>query len=276
MPIDDGQVVNAVSPAEYFIALLEEAEPWVSIAISIFSIFGGGTPGQTEILQKLDQLSTQIKDLGTQIEKTIRQAFLKERAGEVIGYTNALKEALGFPETTRDQIVEILLVDSAVTQGKIEQYLNADTPDDFYHAYATLNAALVGIRLQLLALSGGDFKMQLTGFINLRAAAIDVAQRIGRQRVSEVQEKLILIDELGPVFGTEFTIKQDGKHAFWATFSPEGGPGLNEVRQKAKERRTEISNGCAAAASQRLVTCFAGAQTALDQKSHPSYVLLGA
>jgi hypothetical protein len=147
-----------------------------------------------------------------------------------------------------------------VEQGLIGHLQLAETPIDYYHVANSLYFFAVSLHLGVLFLADQtrkDNNARLCGHIGRsfanRSRAVEVARLVGAKRVSDVDEELTLIDELGPVWGTNFTIRVDGRVVYNDTFAGSRGiprRTINEVRAQAKAMRDSLvkSNGDAVSA----------------------------
>lgn len=213
-------------------------------------------------------LGPQIRQLEQSIGSKLTEATLVDRSGEVFGAKAALDEYL---RLLSEGILDNIVTQSDVTARTLMGYLaHDDTPIDYYDVANGLLNALTSLRAVTFFLFDRPREerhaavcSELASSLVNRNRGIESARAVGRNRVSSVDEELTLIDELGPVWGTIFTIRVDGRVVYHDIFAgPRGIPrrGLNEVRKQARLMQESLVVSNADAASMAVK----GSYTAAD------------
>lgn len=266
--MSEPKVLNTVSDDAYIADLAAYTSPFTTLGFFVLSVlpFLETDSNATErlILGRLDEISRQIRELRALFEQRLAELTLRERTGEVLGIQEAVEE---FVRLRSQGILDNVTTDSAVTKRKILGYIaDAETPIGYYHAYNSLLCTLIPLRIwtffffgrprrDLVALVCGELRDLLAN----RERGTEVARTLGRNRVSGVSEELILIDELGPVWGTTFTIKVDGKVVYSETFAgirqiPRRN--IADMRRESREKREELAERYAELMSEDVRRCY--------------------
>lgn len=216
------------------------------------------------IMQKLNEISQQIEDLRLSLERKIDDMILKERTGEVLGIRESLEE---YKLLKAQGVLDNIISDSAQTKQKIASYLDSpDTTLEYYLAYNALKCLLLPLRIATFGLFKIDSanlrvltKDELRDLLLNRQTAINHLIEIGRNRVTYDSE-VIMIDELGPRYGTELWVDVDGKGVWGKTFSPPPND-HNELRDEQEKVFTSTRDTMAATTSQPLVDFYTKVQS---------------
>jgi len=266
---------NVIKPSEgalYWYELAKFASPFATVGsfvLQAISFFSDGQAAAFErLFRKLDELSQQIAELKQSIEAKLDDMVLKERFGEVLGIKESLEE---YHRILSSGILDNIVTDSAQTKRKILAWLDDDrTPVAYLHAYNTLACTLIPLRTASFCLYRRPapeikalVKEEINDLLSRSAAAIKAGDTVGRNRVA-YEEKVVLVDELGPVWGTDFIIKVDKTVAYTDSFIPRSND-LQAVRNKAKAHFEELKEQNGWEACQPLEKCFSDAHMLLRQ-----------
>lgn len=270
--MSDFKVINPSDTALYWYELAKFASPFATVGSFIFqaiSFFSDGQAAAFErLFSKLDELSQQIAELKQSIEAKLDDMVLKERFGEVLGIKESLEE---YHRILSPGILDNIVTDSAQTKRKMLAWLDdGRTPVAYLHAYNTLACTLIPIRTACFCLYRRPaaevkalVKDEINDLLSRSAAAIKAGDTVGRNRVT-YEEKVVLVDELGPVWGTDFIIKVDKTVAYTDSFIPRSNE-LQAVRNKAKEHFEELKVQKGREACELLEKCFSDAHSLLHQ-----------
>jgi hypothetical protein len=212
-------------------------------------------------------LGPQISQLKKSIGNRLTERTLADRSAEVFAIQATIDNYMQLPS---EGIFDNVILQSNVTAQTLMGYLALDeTPADYYDVANGLLNALTSLRAVVFFLFDRPQKeiyaavcADIAGSLINRTRGIESARTVGRNRVSDVDEELTLVDELGPVWGTIFTIRVDDRVVYHDTFSgPRGIPrrGLNEVRQQARSMQESLAASNADAASVAVKTAYAAA-----------------
>lgn len=261
------QIIKPTADQLYWYELASYAAPYATVASFVLSIYAAAKQDEVNaaILKKLDEISAQIRQLKDSIERKLNDILLKERAGEVLGIRESL---LDYQRLKSVGILDNITTDSAQTKRKIAAYLSdAGTPDDYFHAYNALYVMLLPLRATCFNLyerprSDTDplLLKEIDDLLSVKDRAILVARTVGANRVAATQEP-VLIDELGPVWGTDFSVYVDGRVVYSETFSPRNHD-LAERRTRWRLKHEETANAKAEDAVSELVKCHQAAESA--------------
>lgn len=215
---------------------------------------------EQHILAQLGDLQRQFESLRASIATQLTDEALIVHAGKVLAIKKLLDE---YSSTHQVANLTDAQRDSGVEKQIIMGILDSrETAAEFFHVYGTLLCMLISLRVTcfvLLRLERRDLYartcIELTDVSRYRDHGINVAREIGRNRVSPVRERRFLVDELGPVWGTTFTILVDGRVVYTDEFAANREiprRDISEVRAQAHAMRETLAERYAQAASEPL------------------------
>ena len=221
-----------------------------------------------EISRKLDEIKTLINRTRAALEKKMNDIPVKDRTGEILGIEETLNE---YRIHGRQGVLDNAVSESALTKGKIRAYIEAsDTPLAYRGTYCALYTMLIPLRVAAFEMFDTEASEvnklvagELSDLIAISDIAIETSEKIGDRRVTAVQEERFLVDELGPVYGTNFYTSVDGDERTIGTFVP-NAHNIAEVRRTAREVRDGFAAIKASEASAPFRTAFKSARTTLD------------
>lgn len=256
--MSDFKIIQPSSEALYWYEVVSYIAPYATIGSFILSAFSLASETVqerrlAEISRKLDEIMHLVVEASRALEQKMLDIVLKERTGEVLGFHEALLE---FRNLQSQGILDNILSDSAQTKRKIKTFIDApDTPDALRSAYCGLYLSLLPLRIATFEL----FKLplaqinplvndELQDMLDVEPLSVKTADAIGRNRVGPVKQVVVLIDELGPVYGTEFFVQIDGESHSLGFFQP-WKKNHAEVINQAHARRDALAteNGALAA-----------------------------
>ena len=247
------EVIASSSEDLFWFHLAAHASPYATLGNAVLSVVPLGADAaasEAEILRKLDELKLQFDALRASIAQQITDDRVLARTGKVL----ALKELLDeYGTTRREQTLLDVQTASAIEKRSIMELLDsAATPTAYFHVYNTLLCMLVAIRITCFVLLKlektrlhSEVCNEIHDAVKYEQRGIDVAHEIGRNRVSGVNERLFLVDELGPVWGTTFTIKVDGKVVYSDQFAGSREfprRNISDVRSQAQRIREQLAD----------------------------------
>ncbi|HEY0427636.1 MAG TPA: hypothetical protein VGC76_07615 [Pyrinomonadaceae bacterium] len=215
----------------------------------------------------MEGLYLQVRRIKESLGK-VNDTALKERSMEVLFYKESLDEYFGIQNKA---ILGGVLEESLITKEKIAPYHSDDqAPIEYYHVYNTLKFALLPLRAATFFLYNRPldeviplFKQEIIDFLENEARGIEVAQTIGRNRVSPMHQELYVADELGPKWGTEFWIAVDGKTVYVDDFSPVSIPKteVGAIRNQARQKHAELLDSSAEEVAKDIREAYNTAKT---------------
>ena len=266
------EIIRPSSPALYWREVASTGTAYTDIAnltINAIPIAENSRPrAKKQFLETFAGARQQIAALQESINRLLIEPTLTEPSAGAF----ALKATIDdFASTSSSQPNTQALDNAKAQANRIEQKLIAhlqltETPIDYYHVGNALYLFAISLHLGLLFLADQNRRDNnaalcsfIRGLLDNRTRALEVARLVGAKRVSEVDEDLVLIDELGPVWGTNFTIRVDGRVVYTDTFAGSRGiprRGLNEVRDQARAMRESLIRSNADAVAAELTQTY--------------------
>ena len=224
---------------------------------------------EASVIQQLTDLQRQFDQLRASIATELEDENVIIHAGKILAIKDLLDE---YARTHAQQNLTDAQSQSGEEKRIIMGLLNSrETSDEFFHIYGTLFCMLISLRVScfvLLRLSRPDLYAQvceeLNDVLRYRDHGIEIARQIGRNRVSPVRERRFLVDELGPVWGTTFTIMVDGRVVYTDEFAANREVprrDISEVREQAHAMRDTLAERLAATVSEPLRTFYTNVDT---------------
>ncbi len=266
------------SSTSYWRELLELSAPFITVSNEICPVIAQ-FPNMTSdaiqhgFFQKLSDLTGQIQQLKATWAQEITDTTLKDRANEILGLKDVLNN---FSATGSIGILDNIITNSAVTKTKVFAYLqDPQTPLEYFHCYASLLCLLQPLRIATLFLYRrsladihDDLVSELNDLSNVLQKGIDVAETIGRNRVT-MSRKLVLFDpENPPVWSTEFRVMVDGVGIYLGIFVPPPYAvpprSLGEIEEHAEQKLNSTKSEKAAEASANIRKLYANIQNLVN------------
>lgn len=245
----NSSLLNVTDPSTYWSEAVGYLAPYAKIGSLILSGFSLASELRQEkrleeISKKLDEIKTLILQSRRALERKLNDIPLRERTGEVLGIEEALNE---YRNLQSQGILDNIISDSAQTKRKIKTFIDADdTPADYRAAYCGLYTTLLPLRVAAFEMFERPIesinplvKSEMEDLMEVEAISVRTAETIGDRRVSGVQTEAYLVDELGPIFGTHFSVKVDNDRRPLGTFIPGQGD-LATIRGLANETRSTL------------------------------------
>lgn len=246
----DFKLLTPSSEALYWYEVASYIAPYATIGSFVLNAFSLASEAAqerrlAEISKKLDEIMHLIVQTKEALEQKMLDIVFKERTGEVLGIHEALQE---FRNLRNQGMLDNILSDSAQTKRKIKTWIDApDTPVALRAAYCGLYLSLLPLRIATfelferpLAQINPLVKDELQDILDVAPASLACSDTVGRSRVGKVKETIILLDEMGPVYGTDFTVLVDADIEFLGAFLPRH-KNLKETRDNAHARREALA-----------------------------------
>jgi hypothetical protein len=251
----DAEMANVIQPSSanaYWYEIFKCASAYEEIGSLVLNAIpfaeNDRPTALTHFFESFAGIGSQIEQLQTSVNQKLIETTLTEPSGDLFGIKASLDE---FKKLGNQSILVNVVTRSNEIVARLAGFLaHDDTPADYYHVANGLLFALVSLRAAAFFLFdrsqadvNGTVCMDLRQSLGDRARGVETARTVGRNRVSEVNEELTLIDELGPVWGTIFSIRVDGRVVYDDTFGGARGiphRNINDVRNQARQMHDSL------------------------------------
>jgi hypothetical protein len=207
------------------------------------------TRAVAQCLTNLRGIERQVTNAEDALRGRLSLLILRDQSDQIIKFR---KDLYSFVEAQSQGILDNLTTDSDSAVLNLGNALrNNDTPADYYHVANAMLYVVLALRIASFFLFDRPVAevtravcREMTDLLGTAERALEIARIVGRNRVSGVDEELILIDELGPVWGTTFSIRVDGRVVYTDTFAGSREVprrSLNEVRARADRMQSELA-----------------------------------
>jgi hypothetical protein len=246
------KVIQPSSQDSYWLEVFSSAAAYERIGLEVLGAVPFGESDRQTALKRFaanfEGIGPLIDQLQVPVTKKLLDPTLRDRAANVAAIDLSISE---FIKLGSAGILDTVVRLSDDSVSNIASFLaHADTPPDFYHIANALLVAITAFRAATFFLFDrpkndidATVCADLRKSLGDRSRGLENARTVGRNRVSEVGEELVLLDELGPVWGTNFTITVDGRLVYSDTFAGSRGiprRTVTEVRQTAEAMRDSL------------------------------------
>ena len=273
----DFTVLKVSERALFWFELASYASPFATVGSLILSGFSLASENRqerrlAEISKKLDQIKVSINQTRRALEQKLNNMPLRERTGEVLGIEEALNE---FRILNSQGILDNIVSDSAQTKRKIETYINApDTPVEYRVLYLSLYATLIPLRIAAFELFDRPIndinqlvKSETESLLDAESISITSIENVGSNRVSALIFDTFIWDELGPRYGSKYSVQIDNSLRELGLYTDGPESERTAIRESAEKRRDELANQKASEASEPFRLLFETSKVTLGTLS---------
>lgn len=238
-------VIAEAGTAPYWLATIEAALPYIQTFAGLYSVLSSFGPDSQDV--RLKRIEDELRSLTArvaQLEDVIKNLILDDVAKQLSAEVLAYKDSLDSYVTLKQQgILDNVLTQSAVTKNRLLQYIDDNTlPHSYRYYFGALLNACTSLRLSCIglysALQASRDKLlapEAKAMLSRVPRVMQSAQAISEKRVATTSQ-VVLIDELGPIYGTTMSVTLDGKHVWGEFWGPsKGGERLSAMRQRATD-----------------------------------------
>lgn len=247
--MSDFSVIKPSGKLLYWYEMAKYVAPYATVGSLLLSGFSYSSEVRQE--HRLDQIAKQLRELKSlvinmerRIIDKLNDQVLKERSSEVLSYREFLQEQTIIQDTVA---LNLELSNMRTTKHKVLAYVNdVDTPLDYKASYCGLLMSLVSMRIaafECLDLELAKVNELALDEINELLSYEDVIKatlrEVGSKRVHSYEEERLLVDELGPVWGTIFSVMIDDRKLALGSFTP-GSNSVSDERRMARKKVEEL------------------------------------